>query len=326
MELENNTQLEAALLRGDLPDGERTLAVVVAKASAVIDPTGRMALDLSLRTPICHEPVAHPDGQIPADLAPRKQGFDVLALGEAYHPALEGGGQSEVAVRVHDQRRTLRVFGERHWYRSHGGDWCVTPPQPFSLLSLSFLNAYGGSSFDPEGRDCPYPLNLDGKGYVACEEAIEGTPLPNLEDPEQLIQSWRDQPRPCSLAPASRQLAVDPEQLAADQQRAQQRKEPFRVPAALWNDAVPRFRFEAALPGAAVSLSGMSEEPIQGALPELQLWADVLVGVRELRVPLVLDTLLWLPAERRALFTFRGSFTYRFVPRETRRVRLTLQG
>lgn len=326
MELENCTQLEAALLRGDLPDGERTLAVVVAKASAVIDSTGLMTLDLALRAPVCHEPVPHPHGQIPADLAPRKQGLDVLALGQAYHPTLEGGGESEVAVSVHDQRRTLRVFGERCWYRSHGGDWRVTPPQPFSLLSLSFLNAYGGSSFDAQGRDCPHPLNLDGKGFVACEEAIDGTPLPNLEHPEQLIQSWRDQPRPCSLAPAPRQLTVDAEQLAADQQSARARKEPFRVPAALWNDAVPRFRFEEALPGAAVSLSGMSEQRIHGRLPELRLWADVQVGMGELRTPLRLDTLLWLPEERRALFTYRGSFTYRFVPRETRRVRLTLEG
>jgi hypothetical protein len=70
----------------------------------------------------------------------------------------------------------------------------------------------------------------------------------------------------------------------------------------------------------------MSEQPLRGALPSFRLWGDARVGERTLRVPLPLDTLLWLPEERRALFTFRGSFSYRFLPRETRSVRLTLEG
>jgi hypothetical protein len=323
VELENRTQLEAALLRGDLPDGQYTLAVVVAKASGVIDGRGHMRVEPELRAPVCHEPRPHPDGQIPSDLAPRKQGFEVLALGQAYHPEIDGGGESEIAVRVHGELRTLSVLGERHWYRAQPGDWRMTSPQPFSLLSLSWRNAFGGSSFDARGDECPHPLNLDGKGYIASEEAVEHTALPNLEHPEHRIRSWREQPRPCSLAPAQRQLAVDVEQLAADVLAAQQRGEPFRVPARLWNDAVPHFRFAAPPPGAEVALAGMSEQPLRGQLPGFRLWADATVGERELRVPVALDTLLWLPEERRVLFTFRGSFRYRFLPRETRSVRLT---
>ena len=298
----------------------------MAKASGVIDARGRLQLELGLCTPVCHEPVSHPDGQIPSDLAPRKQGLDVLALGQAYHPALEGGEQSEVSVSVGGQRRTLAVFGERSWYRSHDGEWRISAPEPFSLQSLSFHNAFGGSSFDVEGNECPHPLNLDGKGFIACEDAVEGTPLPNLEHPEQLIRSWRDQPRPCSVAPAPRQLAVDIEQVGPAVQAALARGEPFPVPAELWNDALPRFRFAEAPPGAEVRLEGMSERPLYGTLPAFQLWAEAIVGACALRVPLVLDTLLWLPEEQRALFTFRGSFRYRFVPRDTRSVRLTLEG
>src|SRR5262245_4186117 len=46
MDLENRTPLEAALFRGDLPGGEKTLAVLVAKASAVVGVGGQMELDL----------------------------------------------------------------------------------------------------------------------------------------------------------------------------------------------------------------------------------------------------------------------------------------
>lgn len=326
MELDNHTQLQAALLRGDLPGEERTLAVVVAKACGEIDARGQIQLDLGLQAPVCHAPTPHPDGHVPADLAPRKRGFEVLALGQAYHPEIDGGGESEVVVSVLDERRTLRVFGERRWYRAHGGDLRISPPEAFSLQSLSFRNAFGGSSFDEEGNECLHPLNPEGKGFVACEEAAEGTTLPNLEDPEQLICGWRDQPRPCSVAPASRQLAVDLEQVETELQAARDGERAFRVPAELYNDALPRFRFREAAPGAQVQLQGMSERPMWGTLPGFRLWANASVGQRELRVPLVLDTLLWLPEERRALFTYRASFTYRFLPRERRCVRLTLEG
>ncbi len=331
MELDNRTQLDAALLRGSLPGvgdepAQETVALLVAKASGVIDARGNLRLELGLRTPVCHEPVLHPHGQLPADLALRKQGLEVLALGRVYHPELDGGGQSEVVVRLHDQQRSLRAFGERHWYRAHDGKLRISTPQPFSLLSLAWSNAFGGSSFDLEGNECPHPLNLEGKGYIACEQAVEDTPLPNLEHPEQLIQSWRDQPRPCSLSPAPRQLALAPEPLLAALAAARERAEPVRVPVELWHDAVPRFRFAAPPPGAPVELAGMSEQPLRGWLPTFQLWADARVGERQLRLPLALDTLLWLPEEQRVLFTFRASFRYRFAPRETRCVQLTMEG
>jgi hypothetical protein len=108
-------------------------------------------------------------------------------------------------------------------------------------------------------------------------------------------------------------------------QAAREKGQVFQVPAELWNDAVPRFRFAEAALGAPVTLEGMSERPLWGTLPSARLWADVRVGHRERRLPLVLDTLLWLPEERRAVFTYRGSFSYRFVPRESRCVRLTVE-
>jgi Uncharacterized protein conserved in bacteria (DUF2169) len=302
------------------------LAVVVAKASAVFDAAGRMTLDLGIHTPVCHEPVPHAQGQLPADVALGKQGMDVLALGQAYHPKLEGGAQSEVVVQVDRRVRRLQVFGERYWYKSSLGEWSVSRAENFSLLSLSWRNAFGGASFDEQGNPCPHGLNPEGKGFVASEAAIDGTALPNLEDPEHPISNWRDQPHPCNLAPAPRHLAVDVAELAAEVERTRRLGEPYAVPDSLWNDAIPRFRFDGVAPGAAVSLSGMSETPLYGALPTFRLYADARVGDGARRVPLRLDTVLFLPEARRVLFTFRGSFVYRFHAREARRVTLTLEG
>lgn len=326
MDFDNRTPLEAALLRGDLPGEDKTLAVIVAKATGVFDAGGRMTLDLSIPAPICHAPLPHAGAQIPADLGICKEGLDVLALGQVYHPKLDGGAESEVVVGMGEDVRRLRVSGERRWYKSHDGHWRVSEALPFSLQRLAWSGSFGGNSFDDWGNPCPHPLNADGKGYVASEAAIDGTPLPNFEDPAHLISDWRDQPAPCNLTPAPRHLAVDAQAMAADVERAVQQGVPYTVPDSLWNDAVPLFRFRSLAPGATVSLTGMSEEPLHAAAPSLRLYADAHVGTGTLRVPLVLDTLLFLPEMRRVLFTFRGSFAYHFLPRETRRVALVMEG
>lgn len=326
MDFENRTRLEAALLRGDLPGEDKTLAVIVAKATGVFDAAGRMTVDLSIPAPICQAPVPHAGAQIPADLGIRKEGLDVIALGQAYHPQIDGGVQSEVTVRMGEAVRRLQVSGERHWYKSHDGHWRVSEAQPFSLQELSWLGSFGGASFDEWGNPCPHLLNADGKGYIACEAAIEGTPLPNFENPAHLITDWRDQPAPCNLAPAPRHLSIDAQAMAADMARAVEQGVPYAIPDALWNDAVPLFRFPEAVPGASLLLTGMSEVPLHASLPAFRLHADAEVGASQLRVPLTLDTVLFLPEKRRVLFTFRGSFAYHFLPRETRRVSLVMEG
>jgi hypothetical protein len=326
VDFENCTRLEAALVRGDVPGEDKTLAILVAKASGVFDAAGRMTLDLSIPTPICHAPVPEGGATIPADLGLHKEGLDVLALGQVYHPKMEGGAQSDVTVRLGEDVRRLRVSGERHWYKSHDGHWRVSEPQPFSLQELSWGGSFGGHSFDEWGNACPHPLNADGKGFIASEAAIEGTPLPNFEDPAHLITDWRDQPAPCNLAPAPRHLTVDGPEMAANIQRAVEQGIPYPMPDSFWNDALPLFRFREARPGASVVLEGLSEVPLHASLPSLRLYADAQVGASALRVPLTLDTLLFLPEARRVLFTFRGSFSYHFAPREKRRVALVMEG
>lgn len=322
VEFENSSGLEATLLRADLPGDGETLGVVVAKASGVFDHTGRMELDLATRVPICFEPTAHEFGQIPADTAIRKDGMDVLALGRAYHPELEGGTESRVVVRVDAQARELAVFGERHWYRTPMDTWAISEPEPFSLMELTWDNCFGGESWDEEIEDVSHPRNPAGKGFIASAEAIEDTALPNIEDPQQLIQSWQDQPRPCNIAPAPKHLAFEP---AADWQGMDDVPRPYRVPEALWNDAVPRFRFHDVKAGSHVLLMGMSEAALSAVVPPFRLTARVLLGTHASDIELVPDTLLFFPDARRCVFSWRCNFRYRFAPKQVRRVVLQRQ-
>lgn len=318
MDFENLSGLEAALMRGDLPSEDETLAVVVAKAAGVFDAAGKMSLDLNLKVPVAMEPVPHEFGLIPGDIAIRKDGVDVLALGKAYHPELDGGPESSVVVRVGEERRELRVFGQRYWQKAADGAWEISKPKPFSLMDLTWNHSFGGRSFDEWANDVQHGLNIGGKGFIGCEDAIEDTPLPNVEDPQHLIANWQDAPRPCNIAPAPKNIAFDPMPELPALENAH--KEPYQLPPAYWNDAVPKFRFHNIGAGSSIQLDGMSEVPLHAIVPSFQLRAQIEVGAHISMVTLVPDGVLFLPEARRCVFTWRGSFIYRFVPKQTRRV------
>ena len=318
MDFDNQSGLAAKLLRADLPQPDMTLAVVVAKACGVFNGLGHMRLEPELEVPFQTTNAPHPYGHIPSDLAIRKDGMDVLALGRAYHPELAGGGESRVSLSVGDETRQLRIFGERTWYRTHAGHWAISEPIPFSLLDLTWSNSFGGRSFDDFGNDVQHALNPEGKGVIGCEDAIEHTSLPNIEDPAELVCAWTDQPRPFNIAPAPKAIAIDHEQ--AMPATAQLKREPYRVPAELWNDAVARFRFHDVERGSLLTLAGMSEQPLHAIVPALALTARVHLGPTSSSVPLQLDTVLFLPESKRCTFTWRGAFTYRFEPRQLRSV------
>jgi hypothetical protein len=324
LEFENRCGLQAALSRGELAGQRRTLAVIIAKGCAELRADNRFEFVPEVAVPVAFEPVKHPMGLIPADVVIRKRGLDVMALGKAYHPRMEGGRESRVAVRVDAEERQLCVFGERRWYKVPDGSWAVSEPIPFSLMDLTWEQSFGGSSFDEWGNDMPHPLNPDGKGYIASKEAVDGTALPNVEDADHLIHSWQDQPRPCNIAPAPKAISFDPTPYVAQLEAA--RKDPFRLPDDIWNDAVPKFQFAATKPGSQLRLTGMSETPLSFELPAFRLHAEVRLGSRQAGIALILDSVLFLPEQRRCLLTWRGHFTYEFVPRERRRVVLERHG
>lgn len=248
----------------------------------------------------------------------------MLALGKAYHPNLDGGPESRVSVRLGREERQLHIFGERVWYKAHDGRWAISEPQPFSLMDLTWVNSFGGTSFDEWGNDLPHPLNRDGKGYIAHEVAVDGTALPNIEDPRNSIRSWQDQPRPCNIAPAPKHVSFDPGQYLPEIERALD--QPLKLPPEFWNDSVPQFRFDHAQPGAELRLTGMSEVPMVVQIPSFRLLANVDVGGRTSGFELVPDTVMFFPEARCAVFAWRASFTYEFIPRELRRVTLQRVG
>ncbi len=124
---------------------------------------------------------------VPFDEGMWKACGEVLVTGKAHPP----GGLSQPACAVRlvlgEVDKKLFVVGDRQWQgRRH------TDPIPFYEMPLDWAHAYGGDG---------YPANPLGKGHVPLK-GEDGTlvhPLPNVEDPRQVVSSPKDRPPPAGL-------------------------------------------------------------------------------------------------------------------------------
>ncbi|WP_224366484.1 DUF2169 family type VI secretion system accessory protein [Hyalangium versicolor] len=117
-----------------------------------------------------------------------KSRAEVLLTAKAY--PVGGKPQAACSVRLHMGKvdKTLYAVGERFW---KGG--APTPPAPFTELPIHYANAYGGPG---------YPQNPLGKGFVPVRTPQgEVHPLPNIEDPRQLIRTQKDKRQPAGFGP-----------------------------------------------------------------------------------------------------------------------------
>ena len=110
----------------------------------------------------------------------------------------------DVTLRVGNTLKTIRVIGDRRWnYSSRLLPEHFSRPQPFTVMELTLERAFGG--IDPEGAGfCAE--NPFGRGFIAkkSRQSLDGASLPNLEDPQHLIRSWNDHPRPVGFGVSSR--------------------------------------------------------------------------------------------------------------------------
>lgn len=113
---------------------------------------------------------------------PKRRG-EFLVYAVACPPAPVTG--CRVSARVGNLERELYVAGDRYWK-----DGKATDAEPFDSMPLDWPHAFGG-----EG----YAKNPRGKGYVPREHEHHFRPLPNVEEPSQLIRSLAARPEPASF-------------------------------------------------------------------------------------------------------------------------------
>jgi hypothetical protein len=137
--------------------------------------------------------------KLASDLCLRKPAADILVKGAAMSRGRARQSEIDVLVRVGGVSRTLRVFGTRVWYKGAFG-LTMTPPEPFESQELKWESAFGGRDAST-GKLLEESRNPVGKGFVARPAMLVNQPLPNIEDPADLITGEKSRPKPAGVAP-----------------------------------------------------------------------------------------------------------------------------
>ncbi|HEY0138737.1 MAG TPA: DUF2169 domain-containing protein [Nannocystis sp.] len=183
-------------------------------------------LERSAVQPLYHDirdPNLKPRWARGSDFWPIKLWTDVVVRGSAYGPEGRAVRSQRVVVTVGDGGKAIQVYGDRVVEWPAHGQLRFGAPEPFTKMPLDWDRAYGGwdrrvdPGFGPNPTvaelsrlefDHPgmYPRNPFGCGYIVVDEPVDGVPLPNLEDPAQLLtpetfvtgdpRRWYRQPLP----------------------------------------------------------------------------------------------------------------------------------
>ena len=120
---------------------------------------------------------------------PKERG-ELLVTGSFYSPGGQPVPAGKVRVQIGPVDKTLYVFGQRYWRRGANMVWSITEPEPMTSMPVTYQNAFGAPG---------YKYNPTGKGGGDDENTAH--PLPNIENPAQLVGSRRDRPMPAGFGP-----------------------------------------------------------------------------------------------------------------------------
>jgi len=188
LQLDNDTPFPARL--GLFTDHEgHQHASVVLKATFAIPGQEGVCRPAPEQLPVLSEPTYTGDPgessiRYPADLVPEKPGTDVVFVGHAYPPNLRPLTELTSHLEVGPLRKTIAVVGDRTWVPSFFGV-VMSKPVAFERMPITYERAYGGRSPRLDER------NPVGTGYCKARRDAYDMPLPNLEDPQLRIESWR---------------------------------------------------------------------------------------------------------------------------------------
>jgi len=128
-----------------------------------------------------------------SDMHIGKPATDIIMLGHACAPDRQQVTELDVSITVGQVHKTVRVFGDRQWQ-----DGEISAPATFTTMPMVYEKAYGGFHILNGEIATVHNLNPVGRGFAGqrTQDEMTGVPLPNLEDPAQLIRHPSDTPDP----------------------------------------------------------------------------------------------------------------------------------
>jgi hypothetical protein len=242
---------------------------------------------------------------------------DIVMMGAACAPDKQTVEALDVRVSVGQYHKTIRVFGNRRWITGMMG-LDISRPVPFESMPLVYERAFGGIH-EPEDEKTPIsyePANPVGVGFLGNRKPKEmkGMPLPNLEDPTQLIKTTTDSPTPAGVgvvapawAPRIHYAGTYDEQWS--KKRAPYLPDDFDL--RFFNSASSGLVCHSYLKGGEpVAMVNMAPEgPLRFNLPMVVLEARVRIAGGTQTPPLNLETVLLEPNEHRCSLLWRAMVT-----------------
>jgi len=191
-EIQNRTPFAAEAYFATDEDG-RPLLVPIIKATFDVDTRGGLSL-AEEQVPVDYLGSNHGEPgesslRLEPDIAFFKASTDCVLLGHA-HPPHNRATQVDVTFRVGRLEKIARVTGDRHVVG--GVNVTMSPPEPFDRIPLVYERAFGGWDLTPDSKDRHgfEPRNPVGVGFVSKHgRIVEGSPIPNLEDPWDLLST-----------------------------------------------------------------------------------------------------------------------------------------
>ena len=198
----NKTPYEAAGSWVQDKDANKIWLVVI-KATFDIDPDGSTHVaEEQLPVLLASDPAGAPDKSLvyESDLLGVKICTDVLVNGSAWAPGGRPASEVPIQLVAGPVRKRLFVTGDRFWESQLVGAG-MTRARDFTSMPVTYERAYGGwdrSSANPDDHRLE-DRNPVGTGFATKAEHCHGLRLPNVEYPEQRIQSWKQRPAPAGL-------------------------------------------------------------------------------------------------------------------------------
>jgi len=129
----------------------------------------------------------------PSDFAYYKPKADIVVSGSFHAPGRRPVVAGQAQIAVGDLSKTVMVVGNRYWTRGLMGA-SATVPEAFTQMDLSYANSFGGPGF---------PTNPAGKGLAETigPDGAVSWPLPNVENPAELIARPDSRPSPAGFGP-----------------------------------------------------------------------------------------------------------------------------
>lgn len=201
MELINHSPYKADIVVDMDRDGAETLVLIV-KATFDITLDGHVQLSQEQQDIEWADIYAGEPGSssvlYESDATWGRTGTDIALIAHAY-PKRLGDRQVDVGIRVGQQYKYARVFGDRYWQTTLSAAR-ISKPAPFKSVPLVWERSFGGVDLTPTNpkyhdHEARNPV---GRGFRAknSQRDPEGELLPNIEHPRYLISKPSDHPPP----------------------------------------------------------------------------------------------------------------------------------